>query len=328
MGQSITLDYADPRAAAGDETTSAQAFDSQPPSRDYGRSDHTPAVANALGWFSIGLGLAELTAPGLLTRSIGVPGDHRRFVRLLGLREIASGVGILTQRRSAAWVRSRVWGDMMDLAALGAAFTIPRTERSKLFTATAAVAGVTLLDLWCSRELQDEESISGPIRITKVVTVNRPPEDLYRFWRDFQNLPSVMSHLESVQVMDETRSHWTANAAAGMTIEWDAEIVDDQPGKRIAWRSPDGAALSNSGTIEFKRAAGDRGTVVRVELTYDPPAGRLGSIIATLLGKDPDQQLQEGLRRFKQRMEAGEIATTDGQSAGRTGLAALAASSS
>jgi uncharacterized membrane protein len=138
----------------------------------------------------------------------------------------------------------------------------------------------------------------------------------------------VIPQLQSVNVGSESRSHWIAKPQAGMSFEWDAEIVDDKPGEGIAWRSVEGSDLLTSGVIRFERAAGNRGTMVRVELAYDPPAGRLGSIVASLFGTDPKQQLQEGLRRFKQRMEAGEVATTEGQSAGPTGLTALTASSS
>ncbi|HEX2056573.1 MAG TPA: SRPBCC family protein, partial [Nitrospiraceae bacterium] len=278
----------------------------------------------ALGWFSIGLGLAEIAAPRLLTRVIGVPGDHRLLLRLLGFREIASGLGLLSRRRPAFWMQSRVWGDMMDLVVLSAALIVPRTDRGKLLAATAAVAGVTWLDVLSSRRSDHEQAPGqGPIHVIKTVTVNRSAEDLYRFWRDFHNLPTVIPHLEAVHVMSETRSHWIAKAPGGITIEWDAEIVEDQHGHTIQWRSLESGDLPNEGRVRFTRATGDRGTVVRVELQYDPPAGRVGWLAARLLGRDPGEQLQEGLRRFKQRMEAGEIATTHGQPAVHEGGLAM-----
>jgi uncharacterized membrane protein len=317
--QSITLDYADPRAKADDRTLDDQAATRR--GRD-GRPSLPRFTGAALGWFSLGLGLAELAAPRLLTRAIGVPGGHQTLVRLLGLRELTSGLGILTQQQSGLWLRSRVWGDMMDLAVLGAAFAMPRTNRAKLLAATAAVAGVTWLDLQCSRQAgRHSIAIQGPIRLTKTVTVKRSADDLYRFWRDFQNLPTVFPHLTSVQTLGDTQSHWSAKAPGGVSLEWDAEVVGDTEGQRIQWRSLENAQLKNEGSVQFEQASGGRGTVVRVELQYDPPAGQLGWLVAKLLGRDPSGQLQEGLRRFKQHMEAGEIPTTEGQPAGHAGAA-------
>jgi uncharacterized membrane protein len=321
FGQSITLDYADPRAETGNQS----GYD---PGEGHNRSswpDGTMQATNeALGWFSIGLGLAELAAPRFLARTIGVPGEYPILFRVLGLREVLSGLGILARRQPAVWMRSRVWGDMMDLALLGAWLAAPRGRPERLLTAMAAVAGVTWLDLLCSRQLEAKpHAIQSSIRMTTVVTVNRSADDLYRFWRDFQNLPCVLPHLLSVQATSDTRSHWVAKGAPGLTIEWDAEIFDDSQGEVIAWRSVDDAEMKNFGTIRFDRATGGRGTVVRVDVRYDLPAGRLGSLFAKMLGRDPDRQLQEGLRRFKQLMETGEISTTEGQPAGHSGLAML-----
>ena len=315
---SITLDYADAR---DDRAAPRQNSQGGGLHRQTGRTrDSTQFTSEALGWFSLALGFTELTAPRLLTRAIGVQGRHDILFRLLGLREIASGVGILSRQRPAFWMRSRVWGDTMDLAVLAAGFTMPRTHRGKLLAATAAVAGVTWLDMLCSRELDAEPStLSAPIRLTKAVTINQSADELYRFWRDFRNLPTIIPHLKSVQVMSETQSHWIARAPGGITIEWDAEILEDEEGKVIRWQSKEGAELPNSGSVQFILATGGRGTVVRLELTYEPPAGRLGWVAAKILGREPGGQLQEGLRRFKQHMEAGEIATTEGQPAGQTG---------
>lgn len=213
---------------------------------------------------------------------------------------------------------------MVDLALLGAWLAAPRGRPERLLTATAAVAGVTWLDMVCSRQLEaGSHTVQSTIHMTTAVTVNRSQDDVYRFWRDFHNLPSVMPHLQSVAMIDATRSHWVARAAAGLNIEWDAELVEDKQGEAIAWRSVEGAQMENSGTIRFDRATGGRGTVVRLDVRYDPPAGRLGSLFAKVLGRDPGQELHEGLRRFKQHMEAGEIPTTEGQASGYAGLAML-----
>lgn len=144
------------------------------------------------------------------------------------------------------------------------------------------------------------------IKVEKSVTINRSPEELYRFWRNFENLPRFMNHLESVKVTGEGRSHWVAHAPAGKTVEWDAEINNEKENELIAWRSLEGADVDNAGSVRFEPAADGRGTTVRVTLKYDPPAGRLGSLVARLFGEEPSQQIEEDLERFKQVMETGE----------------------
>jgi len=155
------------------------------------------------------------------------------------------------------------------------------------------------------------------IRVDKTVTVNRSPDELYRFWRGLENLPRFMDHLESVKQIDGKRSQWVAKGPAGKKVEWTAEIINEIPGELLAWRSLEGADVNNAGSVQFKPATGGRGTVVRVEMRYDPPGGALGAVIAKLFGEEPNLQVQEDLRRFKSLMEAGETPTTEGQSTGR-----------
>jgi uncharacterized membrane protein len=155
------------------------------------------------------------------------------------------------------------------------------------------------------------------IKVEKSVTIHKEPEALYGFWRNFSNLPRFMKHLESVTETSDGRSHWVAKAPAGMTVEWDAEIINEEENELIAWRSLEGASVPNAGSVRFERAPGNRGSVVRVSLSYEPPGGVLGSKVAKLFGEEPEQQIEEDLRRFKQLMEAGEIASTDVQPSGR-----------
>src|SRR4051812_13137846 len=159
------------------------------------------------------------------------------------------------------------------------------------------------------------------IKVEKSVTINKSPEELYRFWRNFENLPRFMNHLESVTTLGEGRSHWVAKAPAGRTVEWDAEIYNEKENELIAWRSLEGADVDNAGSVRFELAADGRGTTVRVTLKYDPPAGKIGSLIAKLFGEEPSQQIEEDLQRFKQVMETGEVATTEGQPSGRSASA-------
>jgi uncharacterized membrane protein len=275
-------------------------------------------LARTLGWFSIGLGLAEVMAPRALARLIGVSGEHRMLLRLFGLREMASGVGILTQHRPAPWMWGRVGGDALDLACLGAALTSDEARPGRIAAAMAAVAGVTALDVLCSQQISESAPQGQGRRAEYSVMINRAPADLYRFWRDFQNLPRFMPQLRSVRVDTERHSHWIAQGPAETTLAWDAEIIDDQPDTLIAWRSLAGADVDHAGSVRFEAAPGGRGTVVRVCRVYHPPGGALGTVVATLFGEDPEQHMHEGLRRFKQLMEAGETATTSGQPSART----------
>jgi len=155
------------------------------------------------------------------------------------------------------------------------------------------------------------------VKVVQAMTINRPADELYRRWRNFRDLPSFMAHLVSV-TEDGQRSHWVARAPAGLTVSWDAEIVNDQQGRLIAWRSLEGSQVATAGSVHFNPAPGGRGTEVVVELKYDPPGGQLGSWLAWLFGEEPSVQVREDLRRFKQLAEAGEIPTTQGQPSGRS----------
>jgi uncharacterized membrane protein len=177
---------------------------------------------------------------------------------------------------------------------------------------------VTALDLCCSLEHSKAERGKADGRhVKKTIMINRSPEELYRYWRDFENLPRFMQHLESVRVADDKSSHWIVKGPAGKSVEWDAEIVEDRPGEIISWRSLEGSHVQHSGAVRFEAAPGGRGSIVKVNLEYTPPAGSAGAAVAKLFGQAPDQEIDENLRRFKQLMEAGEILTTDGQPAGR-----------
>ena len=142
------------------------------------------------------------------------------------------------------------------------------------------------------------------IRVERSITVNRPQEEVYRFWRQLENLPRFMDHLESVTVLDEERSHWVAKAPAGTKVEWDASIQDEIENELIDWQSLPGSDVDNAGSVHFTPVG--EGTEVRVMLSYDPPAGKVGAAVAQLLGEEPEQQVEEDLRRFKQVMEAVE----------------------
>jgi uncharacterized membrane protein len=148
------------------------------------------------------------------------------------------------------------------------------------------------------------------VKVERSVTIDRPRAELFAFWRNFENLPRFMEHLVSVRVDSPTRSHWQAKAPAGRTVEWDAEIVNEVPDEIIAWKSVGEPDVSNAGAVNFSDAPGGRGTVVRVTLDYEPPAGRVGAILSHFFSEEPDRQIREDLRKFKQLMETGEITTS------------------
>jgi uncharacterized membrane protein len=153
-------------------------------------------------------------------------------------------------------------------------------------------------------------------------TIYRSVEEVYRFYRDFDNFPRYMKHLDSVTELSPDRSHWVVNLPAGRKLEWDAQIVEDKPGELIRWRSLDGADIQHHGEARFERAPGDRGTEVHVKWKYLPPASGFGAIVGKLANVFTESTLREELHRLKQVLEAGEIATTEGQPSGRDNLEA------
>lgn len=152
--------------------------------------------------------------------------------------------------------------------------------------------------------------------VEESTAINRPPDELYQFWRTLELLPMVMPELASVKTVGHRRSHWVAKGPARWRIEWYADIINDIPGKLIAWRTIEGSAVASAGSVHFEAGSPGRGTLVRIKLQYDPPAGRFGAAIAWASAGDPLRVIREGLRRFKQLMETGEIPTTDGQPRG------------
>ncbi len=148
----------------------------------------------------------------------------------------------------------------------------------------------------------------GDDLIGRSVTINRPRDELFAYWRDFSNLPSFMDNVERIDILSDTTSHWVVKAPVGRTVEWDATITEEKAGELIAWTSAEDADVPNSGRIEF-RDAGDRGTIITATIAYDPPAGVVGKVIAKLFQREPAIQARRDLRRFKQLMETGEVAT-------------------
>lgn len=155
------------------------------------------------------------------------------------------------------------------------------------------------------------------IFVRETIAIMRPREEVYAFWRNFENLPRFMRHLEAVQVETERLSHWEAKGPIGKNARWDAEVTVDQPNEIVAWRSLGGSQVENAGEVHFADAPGGRGTIVTVQLTYRPPAGVLGAAFARLFGEEPHGQIADDLRRLRSILEVGEAPTTQGQPSDR-----------
>lgn len=216
------------------------------------------------------------------------------------------------------------WGSLLG----GGALVLMGLKQGSLRGALMAIAGGGLVyqavtgqsTIQKAQEVAQtaQDKMNQSIKVEKSVTINKPAEELYHFWRNFENLPTFMKHLKSVKVYDNQRSHWIANAPMGTSVEWDADIINEQENQLIAWASAEDADIDNSGFVRFIPAPAGRGTEVKVVIEYNPPGGVVGAAIAKLFGEEPEQQVGDDLRRFKMLMEAGEIATNEGQPSGRS----------
>lgn len=175
--------------------------------------------------------------------------------------------------------------------------------------ATTRVAQHHLADEAAEALGWDDAAVVG-----RSVTVNMPRDRVYAFWRDFRNFPSFMENVKSVAADDGRRSHWVIAAPGGGTVEWDSVITEDVAGEALAWESAPGADIRNTGRIEFKDASPGRGTIVTATIVYDPPGGQIGQMIAKLFQREPKMQARRDLRRFKQFLETGEVATASKES--------------
>ncbi|WP_181312939.1 SRPBCC family protein [Nocardioides campestrisoli] len=289
----------------------------------------TGRLVRGLGVASLGLGVPMLLRPGSVARLAGVDDSASApgVIRAVGARELVHAAACLVGPQRSVW--TRVAGDALDLALLGHTMKTRRAERTglrgwgkrgqgerltRVNLATAAVAGIAAVDLYAAvrtARAQHGKGRPGPLSLEASTTVNRPPDEVFAFWRDLGNLPSFMLHLESVTTQGDGTSHWVAKGPAGKKVSWDAEITSQETGRRLAWRSLKGATVANSGTVHFAPAPGDRGTEVRVVLHYDVPGGRVGRAVARLFGEEPEQQVRDDLRRFKQVMETGSVVRTE-----------------
>ncbi len=278
---------------------------------------------DTLGWLSIGLGLAALLAPRAVGKAIGLP-EHSGLLRAVGAREIASGAGLLTQRDRTPWLWSRVIGDAMDLALDRHSPSPQQPLRGRAVGALAVVGAVAAIDIAASLRQSRRRSDGGEVIVggheafvEQALIINKSPQECYAYWRDLAHLPAFIRTLHSITIKDDRVSRWVMKGPGGASVEWDSEITVDRPGERIAWHSLEGSTVTHAGSVRFEPAPGGRGCIVRLLMHYRPPMGRAGVGLAKLMGRDPNGEAREDLRRFKALIETGEIPTTRGQSSGQ-----------
>lgn len=282
-------------------------------------------LSRFLSAFSLALGTAQLAMPNVVNRVAGIRDDvtTRLWQRLVGVREVVVFAAIEAEQprpRRALWMR--VGGDAKDLTLLTLAWRDKRASGPRLVGAIANVAAIAALDAYAAiragRPPENERTEEEPMHVKAAITVRKPREEVYRFWRDLENLPSFMNHVESIEGNGNGRSHWKVKAPAGTHVEWDAEVVEDRPGEALVWRSVEGYGVQNSGAVRFLDAPRDQGTEVHVEFDYGAPGGRLGEAVAKLFGEEPTQQAKDDLRRFKQVLETGFVVRSEGSPEGST----------
>jgi uncharacterized membrane protein len=234
--------------------------------------------------------MAELTPPGTLKPQGPDIGPAARLISIA----IGIGLGAMAARQRGAG-RAALGVAAAGLAARGV------SGRSALRSVAAPGPD--------EQQLADAQGWNSAAIVGRSVTINARPRVLYDLWRDFRNLPKFMLNIDAIEVIDDQRSRWTVAAPGGATVEWEAEITDDQPGRRIAWQSAPGAAVRNSGSVEFRDAPSGRGTEVHAVIAYEPPVGIPGRIIAKLTQREPGIQARRDLKRLKAIVETGEIAT-------------------
>lgn len=299
-------------------------------------------LARAIGVTSLGLGAALLAGPGAVVRLVGLrdsPGA-RLVAVAVGVREVVAGTGVLASRRPVGWLWARTAGDGFDvgLLALGAAVQarshrphlgpvavarrgrpLLRRPRSagpirswwgdglaslapprRTVVAIGFVTVVAVVDLAAALRVTRRR---GPHRTATVsITVNRPPDEVYRRWRELQDTPRFLSHLDLRPTGGRGR-HRPPRVAGHGRPGWEAEVVNEVPGELIEWRSGIAAEVDHAGTVRFEPAPGGTGTVITIRVDYRPPGGLLGSLVAGFLGEHPRQQISDDLLRVKHALD-------------------------
>jgi uncharacterized membrane protein len=263
------------------------------------------------------VGMAERHV-SLIAGTYMVTSGLKKMLRGQGLMRTLLGAGLLYRGLSGSCPLYKKLGiDSIDSKAVRNA---GNAIGSAVTSATGAISSAAeSLHITGGRRKGNEPSADPSayngrsIHVEQSVTISRPASECYAFWRDLETLPQIMSHLKEVKVLDDKRSHWVAKAPLGFDVQWDAEIINDEQDKLIAWRSIGSATVDNSGSVRFVETSNGM-TEVKVTLDYIPPAGKVGSVIAKLFGEEPNQTVKSDLQKFKQLMETGEVASNAGGS--------------
>ena len=253
----------------------------------------------------------EATKDDIDWESFDLPGDARHNVaRAERIGSVALGaalVGLGLRRRDPAGLVAALFGSYFVARGATGRCVVYRTLGLSTGSADAVLGSAQRDDVTGRAATVNARKA---VKVERAVTIDKPRGELFAFWRNFENLPRFMEHLVSVRVDSPMRSHWQAKAPAGRTVEWDAEIVNEVPNEIIAWKSIGEPDVPNAGSVNFSDAPGGRGTIVRVTLDWEPPAGKLGALLSHFFSEEPDHQIREDLRKFKQLMETGEITTS------------------
>ena len=275
-------------------------------------------TARALGWFSIGLGLAEAVATRRSGRGLGLE-PYGGLLRIFGAREIATGNGILALRDPTLGIWARVGGDAVDLATLGTALSSAKGKRDRLGAALGTVAAITAVDLFCARQLSEQRRAAAtPATVEeRSLSIGRSADELYRLWREPATFATIMGSVAAVTALADGRSRWTISGPRGRTLTWETQIVDEQPSELLQWRSTPKGKVVSEGLVRFRPAPGDWGTEVSLQLHITPQGGLLSRAMPRALGGGSRPLLGQVLRRFKSLAETGEVPRISSQPAAR-----------
>ena len=265
-------------------------------------------LSRAIGWSSVGIGAAQIAAPAAIARVIGLEPDGRASLaaRVMGLTNLAIGAGLIVRPRRGSRMWARIAGDALGAGLLALTASGRRASDRRVVTALATSGALLALDALAARRLL--RGRTAPVPLAFAVTINKPPAEVYAFFRRFENLPRFMDYLESVETQGSTRSHWKARLPLGRIIEWDAEITEDRPDELIAWQTVGRSLFAHRGRVTFASAPGDSGTEVRVSMEIGLPGMSPSATLGNLLTRP---QIKGDLRRLKQVMEAGEVLLSD-----------------
>jgi uncharacterized membrane protein len=270
--------------------------------------ERSDKLSRAIGWSSVGIGAVQLAAPVALAQVVGLAPDRRGSLaaRLMGLTNLAIGAGLLARPRGGSRMWARVAGDAVGAGLLALAASGRRSSDARMAAALAASGTALVLDTLAARRIARSHRVSVPL--VYAVTINKPPAEVYGFFRRFENLPRFMDYLDSVEQQGERRSHWKARLPLGRTLEWEAEITEDRPGELIAWETVGRSLFAHRGRVTFAAAPGEEATEVRVWMEVGLPGIAPSPTLANLLTRP---QIKGDLRRLKQVMECGEVLVSD-----------------